>query len=207
MKERIVAFVVAFVAFFAVLFFMPLSDGAVSGEGYIFKDMQYGHHQRQKVDLYLPADSDGEVGLVLFIHGGAWIAGDKNVYDAQAEEFMQKYGYATAALNYRYISDKISIHDELDDIEACLLRIKEKAAEKGITINKVILTGGSAGAHLSLQYAYSRCDSAPVTPVAVVSYSAPTDMKDEAYYNNNNPLGDNDGIAGLFSDACGKQYR
>ena len=48
--------------------------------------------------------------------------------------------------------------------------IKDKCAEYGFSIDKSILSGGSAGGHLSLMYAYTRIDEAPVTPVAVCAY-------------------------------------
>ena len=42
-------------------------------------DEAYGEHERQKFDLAVPKDRSCH-GLILFIHGGAWIAGDKEGY-------------------------------------------------------------------------------------------------------------------------------
>ena len=206
MWTTITAWFSAVCMFFASFFGIPLSDGEVKNNGYTYINMEYGHHERQVVDLYLPENSDGEVGLILLIHGGAWIAGSKEAYNTTAANYLERYGCAVAALNYRYISRVFDIHDELDDIEDCLGRIKSVASEKGITLNGVLLTGSSAGAHLSMLYAYARKDTSPITPKAVINYSGPTDFTDDNFYHDN-PLGSENTMAELFSDACGKRFK
>lgn len=206
MFKTLTALISVVVMFFSSLLCLPLSDGKVQNDGYTYTDMEYGYHQRQIVDLYLPKNSDGEVGLILYIHGGGWKAGSKDGTYETAMRYLQTYGCAVAALNYRYISRIFDIHDELDDIDMCLAKVKSKAAEKGIKLNGVLLMGGSAGAHLSMLYAYARKDTAPIKPKAVASYSGPTDFTDDNFYHNN-PLGNENKMAELFSDACGKRFR
>ena len=180
MWEKIVAFFMSIIAFFAGLF--GIAMGQQNNSEYVYKNYAYGSHERQVMDLYLPEENDGEVGLVLLIHGGGWIAGDKDGYEAALKTCCNDLGFAAAAINYRYISEKIDMYDIIDDIDASLAKIKETAASKGITINKVLLTGSSAGAHLSMLYAYSQKDTAPITPVAVVSNCGPTDLSDENFF-------------------------
>ncbi len=204
MWEKIVAFFMTVIAFFTGLF-------GIENKDYVFKNLSYGDHERQIMDLYLPEKSDGEVGLILFIHGGAWIAGDKDGYKKALKTACKDLGYAAAAINYRYLSEKVSLHDIADDIDLALKKIKEKGAEKDININKVLLTGSSAGGHLSLFYAYSRKDTAPITPAAVVSNCGPADLTDDNYYYNsdlgmNSELGAFEDIAKLFSYACGEKF-
>ena len=206
MWTTLTAIVSIIVMFFSSLLGLPLKDGSAENDGSIFIDMEYGYHERQVVDLYLPQNSDGEVGLILYIHGGGWKAGSKEGTRDIALNYVETYGCAVAALNYRYISRVFDIYDELDDIDLCLARVKAKAAEMGINLNGVLLMGGSAGAHLSMLYAYARKDTAPITPKAVASYSGPTDFTDDNFYHNN-PLGDENEMAELFSDACGKRFR
>ena len=199
MWEKIVAFFMSIITFFMSLF------GLGSINSYEYRDVAYGTHERQVLDLNIPKETDGEIGLVLFIHGGAWIAGDKSSYENGVRSAADTYGYAAASINYRYISDTVSFADILDDIDAALARIKEIGIENGVNINKVLLTGDSAGGHLSLLYAYSRAETAPITPAAVVSNSGPTDLYDNNFYINN-ALGDAEVLAGLFSDGCGKEF-
>lgn len=207
MWEKIVAFFMSVIAFFSSLF------GFSTGHEYkLFKNVAYGAHERQVVDICLPTDSDkDEIGLVLFIHGGAWILADKEGYEDNIEGICEDYGYAAAALNYRYLSEDTDMYDILDDIESALATVKQTASENGLKVTKVLLTGSSAGAHLSMLYAYSRKDTAPIEPVAVVNYCGPTDLTDDNYYYNSDlgedgALGDDEFIAQLFSYACGKDF-
>lgn len=205
MWEKIVAFFMSIIAFFTGLF------GTGSNKDYVFKNLAYGSHERQIMDLYLPEKSDGEVGLVLLIHGGAWVAGNKDEYKSALKTACDDLGYAAAAINYRYLSETVSLHDIADDIDLALKKIKEKGAEKGININKVLLTGSSAGAHLAMFYAYSRKNTAPITPAAVVSNCGPTDLSDDNFYYNadlgvNSELGKFEDIAYLFSCAGGQKF-
>lgn len=206
MFDKIIAFFMSVI--FAILNFFGLGGlfgGIDSSDAYVFANMDYGQHERQVVDLAIPKDNDGEVGLVLFIHGGGWIAGDKDIYKDAISNCANNLGIAAAALNYRYINENTDVHDIADDIEAALAAIKEKGREKGVDINKVLLTGSSAGAHLSMLYAYSRKDTAPITPVAVCSYCGPTDLYDDNFYYGNN-LGDTATICQLLSWACGESF-
>ena len=204
MFDKIIAFFMAIINFFLGLFGL----GAIGGQEFncqTFFDMAYGTHERQVVDLCIPDDASGDLGMVLFIHGGAWIAGDKGSYEGGMNYGASSLGIATASTNYRYLSEDVDILDILDDIDVALAKIKEKGAEVGVNINKVLLTGDSAGAHLSLLYAYARKNTAPITPVAVVSNSGPTDLYDDNFYHNN-ALGDEAVISDLMSKACGQRF-
>ena len=204
MFNKIVAFFIAIVNFFMSLFGL----GQIGGQKYdcqTFFDMSYGTHERQVVDLFIPEGASGDLGLVLFIHGGAWIAGDKSSYESGMNYGASNLGIATASVNYRYLSEEVDLLDILDDIDAALAVIKEKGTEVGVNIDRVLLTGDSAGGHLSLLYAYARKNSAPVTPVAVISNSGPTDLYDDNFYHNN-ALGDEAAISDLMSKACGQRF-
>lgn len=143
-----------------------------------FDNVKYGEHERNILDVSFPDGVSGRVDLVLMIHGGAWTAGNKDMYKNMAEAVSAK-GYAAAAVNYRYICETVSCHDIMNDISAALLKIKTMGTERGIDIEKVLLSGVSAGAHISLQYAYSMAKSAPIKPAAVVSLCGPADMVSE----------------------------
>ena len=189
--QRIVAFFLSVVAFFSGLF------GVKKPAQYA-----YGSNKRQRVNIMLPDNAENTtVGLIFFIHGGGWISGDMSAYDDAIKQAV-KMGYAAAAMNYRYISDDSHCAEILDDIDAALRQVKETAAKKDITIKKALLTGSSAGAHLSLLYAYSRADSAPITPAAVVSNCGPTDIGDPAFINEN-AAGGTELMLDLIGKLCG----
>lgn len=204
MFEKIIAFFVAIINFFLGLFGLG-EIGAEKFNCQTYFDISYGTHERQVVDLCIPDDASGDLGLVLFIHGGAWIGGDKESYKGGMNYGASNLGIATASLNYRYISDDVDLLDILDDIDAALAVIKEKGKEAGVNINRVLLTGDSAGGHLSLLYAYARKNTAPIAPVAVISNSGPTDLYDDNFYHNNS-MGDETAISDLMSKACGQRF-
>lgn len=202
MWEKIVAFFMSIIAFIAGLF-----GFVAESKSYEYRDLSYGSHERHTLDLNIPKENDGEIGLVLFIHGGAWITGNKDGYISGVEYASEAYGYAAAAMNYRYIDLEkgVDLKDLLDDIDLALKCIKQKGEENGVNINKVLLTGDSAGGHLSLLYAYSRAETAPIKPAAVVSNSGPADLTDENFYLNN-ALGDEEYVSLLLSYACGQKF-
>lgn len=204
MFEKIIAFFTAIINFILGIF----GIGGIGGQKYdcqTFFDLSYGTHERQVVDLCIPDGATGDLGLVLFIHGGAWIQGDKEAYEGGMNYGASELGIATASVNYRYISDSVDLLDVLDDIDSALGVIRKKGAEVGVNINRVLLTGDSAGGHLSLLYAYARKNTAPITPVAVVSNSGPTDLYDDNFYHNN-ALGNEAVISDLMSKACGQRF-
>ena len=177
--RRIAAFFAVLSAFISAVF----SGGTeVYKKNYVYLDAPYGTHERQIYDMYLPKSAEGETGLVLFLHPGGWVAGDKDSYRGDFSFWTEK-GYAAAAMNYRFLSreDGVGMREILDDITAALGAIKAEAAKKGADITKVVLAGGSAGAHLSLLYAYACQNEAPVKPVAAVSYCGPTMLWDEEF--------------------------
>lgn len=209
MFDKIIAFFMSIIAFFMGLFGMGGNNGepvTPPGANYTqYTNASYGDHERQKLDLCIPNNASGDLGLVLFIHGGAWIGGDKEPYVNGTISAAKDHGIAGASLNYHYISDSVHMDTLINDIDLALGKIKAIGAEKGVNINKVLLTGDSAGAHLSLLYAYSKADSAPIKPVAVVSNSGPTDFTDENFYINN-ALGGPEVLSDLFSKASGVRF-
>ena len=45
-----------------------------------FLDLAYGEHPKQKLDIYLPETGEGPFPTIVYIHGGAFIGGDKRDY-------------------------------------------------------------------------------------------------------------------------------
>lgn len=197
--KRILQIILALVCITGSIF--TLSACEKSGEYSYdkYEDIMYGDYERQKLDLYLPNDRGGSVGLIFVIHGGAWIGGDKSDCAKNLDKWCSTYGYATAAINYHYISDEFSCDDIMEDIARSLEVIKNFAADKGMNIEKTMLVGNSAGGHLALLYAYRYADTSAIKPVAVANYSGPTDLRDENYFVGNENAA---GYLDLFSRLC-----
>lgn len=154
------------------------------------ENVSYGSHERHTLDIYIPKTVKANNAIILFVHGGGWNQGDKEIHRPDAEFFCNEE-YISATMNYRFVSESLTVFDELDDISSALEAIKTKCSEYGFNIEKVILSGGSAGAHLSLLYAYTRKENAPVSPVAVCAYCPPVDCSEADFLL---------GISGEFED-------
>ena len=149
---------------------------------YSYSNVNYGNHERHYLDLFIPKGEGISQGMILYIHGGGWIGGDKEVH-LEALKSNADRGYISAAINYRYADGKkVLCEDILDDIDAALGEIKNICNSRGVKVDRVMLAGGSAGGHLSLMYAYARAETAPIRPVAVASYAGPTNLYDGNFY-------------------------
>ena len=113
------------------------------------ENVYYGSHERHILDLYLPQTPKTDCGLILFIHGGGWTSCDKTAHTADCKYWSEK-GYICATMNYRYVDSQLTVFDELDDVTAALEKIKSICNERGRKLKRTLLSGGSAGAHLSL---------------------------------------------------------
>ena len=167
----------------------------------VFEDVSYGDHERQKFDIFIPKNVKSQNGIMLFVHGGGWHEGDKEIRRADAQYFCN-LGYICATMNYRFVCADVNVFDELDDISSALMAIKQKCGEYGFNIEKVLLSGGSAGAHLSLLYAYTRKGETPVTPVCVCAYCPPVSFSKPDFLNGISEEFD-DWKYGLISNCCG----
>ncbi len=167
--------IIAFFSSLIILFLSFFGIGGYSMDYDLMKNVKYGNGERQVLDIAFPKDAEGDIDLILYIHGGGWIAGEKDVY-FESITGRAKQGYVSAAVNYRYVSENSDCVNMIDDINSALIKIRKLGAEKGVNIERVLLTGHSAGAHLSLLYAYTRAKEAPIKPVAVVEKSGPTDL-------------------------------
>lgn len=179
--QKIIAFFMSIIAFFMNLFGLtPKTPGVTE-----YKDLAYGSvSESQKLDLYLPEREDKNVGLIVYIHGGAWQSGDKKELTETAKGITRDFGYATASLNYRMLGEKATYVEMLDDIQSALSFIRQKAEENGYKIKCCGLIGYSAGAHLSLLYAFKNVGSYPIPVSYVSSLAGPTDLTDPNFYKN-----------------------
>ena len=164
MLQQIIAFFMAILAFFSSLLGLPVDTVA-------YTDVAYGTDERQVMDLYVPDGYDKTVGLVVMLHGGSWQRGDKSHYAQNIANDSAEYNVACASVNYRLLKygGPITLQDIYDDITASIEKAVEIAAQQGVTIDKVMMRGFSAGGHLALLYAYTQQDAWPI-PVTAYAY-------------------------------------
>jgi acetyl esterase/lipase len=86
--------------------------------------------------------------VLLQIHGGAWIIGNKNQQGRPLMLAAARHGWVCVASNYR-LSPKATFPDHLVDVKLAIAWIKEHIHEYGGDPDRIVVTGGSAGAHLA----------------------------------------------------------
>ena len=182
MWSKIIAFFMSIIAFFSSLFGGGGGGNKPTEKYKEYLNQSYGADSLQTYDLYFPTDKGGTLGLILYIHGGAWTSGDKASYQPTIKDVAINYGYAAASINYRFLSQSVTMDDILADVNAAVGAICDRAKADGYTLNKMITAGMSAGAHLALMYAYHTPADAKIRPVAVCSQCAPTDFADPNFY-------------------------
>lgn len=119
-------------------------------------DFEYAKDsERQRFDFW-QAKSDKPTPVVLLIHGGGWMGGDKTGYGtAMIQPFLNE-GISVAAVNYRFILQAMEQNVEppvkacLHDAARALQTIRSKAKQWNVDPKRVGATGGSAGACTSL---------------------------------------------------------
>ncbi len=117
-----------------------------------FKDVSYGLHPNNKLDLWL-AKSDKPTPLVVFIHGGGFVGGDKSSVSEIALKRCLDAGVSFAAINYRFRTEA-SINVVLRDCARTIQFLRSKATEWNLDKSRVAAFGGSAGAGASLWLAF-----------------------------------------------------
>ena len=120
--------------------------------------VKYGPDERNVLDFW-QAKSDAPTPLVLCIHGGGWVNGDKSSYYGSVKGYLDK-GISVATINYRLMAQanaqKVTppVKAPLEDAARALQFVRSKAGDWNIDKKKIGATGGSAGACSSLWLAF-----------------------------------------------------
>jgi acetyl esterase/lipase len=131
------------------------------------------------MDGYLPAGRNTQTRTIIIVHGGGWIAGDKNDYSDWALGLSDK-GYAVFNINYRLCDGSATWRDQIEDMGRAVDCIRDLSGTMIFSRNKIALMGLSAGGHLALLYTH-RYDTAHKIDT-VISLAGPTDITSSALH-------------------------
>ncbi|UJP65984.1 alpha/beta hydrolase [Mongoliitalea daihaiensis] len=140
-------------------------------------DLSYGMSDRKRMDVFLPANRSSErTKVLIWIHGGAWIDGDKSEFRDFKPLFESvQEDYAYISINYRLfnlVGNLNKFPSQEDDVKAAIKFIRSKLSEWNVS-DKVVLAGASAGGHLALLHSYKNDDNFVDVCVALFP---PTDL-------------------------------
>jgi len=119
-------------------------------EVHITRDIPYlpGAGPRQRLDVYAPRNGVEGAPVLLQIHGGGWVIGNKREQALPLMTHLASRGWVCVTTNYR-LSPKATFPDHLVDVKRALVWVRENIRDFGGDPAFVAATGGSAGGHLS----------------------------------------------------------
>jgi len=129
-----------------LLFPMLLHDRRVERVG----NLRYapGAGSRHLLDVYRPKAGVTKAPVLFQIHGGAWVIGDKGQQGLPLMLHLAAEHWVCVAANYR-LSPRATFPDHLVDCKRALAWIREHIEEYGGDPDFIVVTGGSAGGHLT----------------------------------------------------------
>lgn len=129
------------------------------------KEIEYSNVQGERLafDAHIP-DGAGPFATAILVHGGGWVAGDKQEYINYLFKPLSDAGFAWFSINYR-LAPKYRFPDDAADVEKAIQFIRANARKYKVDSNRIALIGESAGGHLA---SYLGARDRPESSVAAV---------------------------------------
>jgi len=137
----------------------PSSSALLSSGRHIFfssseisetRNLSYGSHDRQKLDIYEPLEPNDDTRTVIFVHGGGWEAGSKDLHRFIGRSWA-KENFVVAIPNYRLVPD-FNYPEQMKDVTSSISWLRDHHEEFG---EEIFLAGHSAGAHMASLVGFS----------------------------------------------------
>ncbi len=117
-------------------------------------DVAYDDKEATKMDIFYPSEGDGPFPVFVEVHGGAWYFGQKTSIEFKPFLHGLERGFACVSLGYT-LAPKAKYPQPVVEIKKAINYLKQHSKELNINPDKIVLWGGSAGAHLAALATYS----------------------------------------------------
>lgn len=177
----------------------------------VTRDVAYGTDPEQTMDVYLPRDAKRPrrpTYSVVFLHGGGYYISDKTKEERYIRPYLQR-GVIVVNLNYRL---RRGIPLATEDLTLALNFLVKQQASYPMNLKRVVLSGFSAGGHISSLVAVTANDPTYAHPLApgigiagVVNFSGPVgglDVVEKVFMDHSVPIMKEIGMA-LFTETEG----
>lgn len=138
----------------------------------------YGSDERQVLEYAYLKENTEVKPMVLFLHGGSWIGGDKALMRYMLPSITQA-GYMYVSMNYRLLLTGATFEDMLTDIQTAIQFLRSNASFLKLDTTQMVIAGESAGAHLAMLYAYKETSAIPID--FVLGLVPPVDFTDPSF--------------------------
>lgn len=154
------------------------------------RDEAYGEHPRHKLDVYCPpvCSKANVVPIVLFVHGGGFLKGDKgddtDWYNACVGRMAADNGFVGVVMNYR-LAPEFTWPSGAEDVASAVAWLKANASRFDGDPENIVLIGTSAGANHVATYLQLNPQSDDVKGLVLLSGLfgiTPLDERDTIYY-------------------------
>ena len=119
-----------------------------------FKDILYGTNPRwESLDVYRPQEAEGPLPVIVSVHGGGWVYGDKELYRFYCMD-LAKRGFAVVNFTYR-LAPEYKFPAAMEDINMVMEWVlkAENLENYGFDPDHIFFVGDSAGGHMAALYA------------------------------------------------------
>jgi len=121
------------------------------------KDVVYDENFKDcKVDVWTPKDRAEKLPVLLYTHGGSFVAGGK-YYSRGLAKWIAQTGFAVVMVEY-VLAPKAHLFEQLKQVSAALNWIERSADEYGFDLSRVVMGGDSAGGYLAAMTVALTCD-------------------------------------------------
>ena len=110
-------------------------------------DLAYGERPRQLLDIFTPNEVDGPLPCLMFVHGGFWQEGSKEVSGFAARSFTT-HGWAYVSVGYT-LTPEVTLTELTAEVHDAVAFVHANAVRFGIDPTRIIIAGHSAGGHLT----------------------------------------------------------
>jgi acetyl esterase/lipase len=169
-------------------------EEVITAEAKTLLDVAYGTGAQHTVDVYLPANRSTNTSVIIFVHGGAFISGDKVDFNSLVKELVNA-NFAVVNANYtsvdptginstppQHLESKIKVKDQVTEMSSIVDLVRSKAKEWNVSRDKIGMAGHSAGATLSLLYGYDARNTNKVKAIVNIAGSLDLTYVDIPFY-------------------------
>ncbi len=112
-----------------------------------FDNIEYGPNRNwQKLDVYRPKAAQGPLPVIVSVHGGGWVYGDKELYQYYCMNLAER-GFAVVNFTYR-LAPEYKFPAPLEDTNLVFEWVLGHREKYGFDTDHIFAVGDSAGAHI-----------------------------------------------------------